>query len=95
MTEELKMQTGDSSAAEKPIAYTDIYQAPAHLRIYRSARLSLSQINALIADAYNNMLEIEEGVRDTRIPDFGGAKRRFEDAHKIEKGFWVSKGEGD
>lgn len=80
---------------EQPVVFEDIYQAPAHLRIYRSARLSLSQINSMVADAYNNKLPVEEGVRDTVIPDFGGAKVRFEKLHKIEKGFWVNKTEED
>lgn len=75
---------------EKPAVYTDIYQAPKHLRIYRSARLSLEQINEMIADAYANLLPPKEGVRDTTIPDFGGAKKRFEEGHEIENGFWVT-----
>src|SRR5690349_1193045 len=91
MGETKKAITGDSEHTEQPAVYTDIYQAPKHLRVYRSARTSLDQINALIADAYANMLPVEEGVRDTAIPDFGGAKRRFEEAHEIENGFWVTK----
>jgi hypothetical protein len=80
---------------EQPHKFGDVYEAPANLRIFRSARLSLKQINDLIADAYANMLPIEEGVRDTIIPDLGGARQRFEAAHKIQKGFWVSKTEED
>jgi hypothetical protein len=95
MSEELKSTVGNSEVEELAYVYKDIYEAPAHLRVHRSARLSLSQINALVADAYANMLPAENGVRDTAIPDFGSAKKRFEETHKIEKGFWVSKGEGE
>ena len=83
------MGTGDNMA-EQPYVYEDIYEAPAHFRVYRSARLSLNQINELIADAYANILSISE-ERETDIPDFGGAKKRFEDAHEITNGFWVKK----
>jgi hypothetical protein len=83
------------ATVEQPAVYTDIYQAPKHMRIYRSARLSLDQINALIADAYKNMLLPKEGERDTAIPDFGGAKMRFEQSHEIQNGFWVIKKEGE
>ncbi len=95
MSETQKAITGDSEHPEQPAIYTDIYQAPKHLRVYRSARLSLDQINDLIADAYANMLPVEEGIRETAIPDFGGAKTRFEETHVIEKGFWVKKGEAE
>ena len=92
MSEELtETSTTSSSAEEQPYVYKDIYEAPAHLRIIRNARPSLKQINELVADAYANKLAPEEGVRDTAIPDFGGAKNRFQEAHVIEKGFWVQK----
>lgn len=87
--EETTRETGANN--EQPAVYTDIYQAPKHLRIFRSARVSLDQINAMIADAYANMLPPKEGERDTAIPDFGGAKVRFEETHEIENGFWVEK----
>jgi hypothetical protein len=90
-----RLEVGNASAPEAAYVYQDIYEAPKHLRIFRSARLSLSQINDLIADAYAHMLQPEEGVRDTVVPDFGGARNRFEQAHKIEKGFWVKKTEED
>jgi hypothetical protein len=80
---------------EQPHVFEDVYQAPAHMRIFRGARLNLKQINDMIADAYANKLPIEEGVRDTIIPDFGGARNRFEAAHKIQKGFWVLKTDED
>lgn len=80
---------------EKPHVFTDIYEAPANLRMYRSARLSLQQINDLVADAYANKLPVEEGVRDTILPDIGGAKQRFEATHKVKSGFWVKKTEED
>jgi hypothetical protein len=83
--------TGDAPVKEQPTVYTDIYQAPKHLRVFRSAKLSLKQINDLIADAYSNMLPVEEGVRDTEIPDFGNAKNRFQEAHVIKDGFWVER----
>jgi hypothetical protein len=76
---------------EQPYVFKDIYQAPAHMRIYRGARLSLDQINEMIADAYANKLPAEEGVRDTAIPDYGNAKKRFEEKHEIVTGFWVKK----
>ena len=74
---------------EQAYVYQDIYEAPKHLRIHRSARLSLEQINELVADAYSNMLPKEEGVRETPIPDFGGAWSRFEEKHRVDSGFWV------
>lgn len=81
----------EAVVSEQPAVYTDIYQAPKHFRVHRSARLSLEQINNLIADAYVNMLPPEEGIRETNIPDFGGAWKRMEEAHEIENGFWVEK----
>ena len=78
---------------EQPAVYTDIYQAPKHWRLHRGARLSVDQINQIIADAYANMLPVEPDVRDTAIPDFGGARARFEEKHAIEKGFWVERKE--
>jgi len=79
--------TGPSEQEEQPAVYTDIFQAPVHLRLYKNARLSLKQINDIVADAYAN--KIPSG--DSAIPDFGGAKVRFEATHKIEKNFWVQK----
>jgi hypothetical protein len=93
MNKELTPITGNNASEEQAHIYSDIYEAPSHLRVIRSARLSLAQINALVADAYANKLPVEEGIRDTEIPDFGGAKKRFEETHKIEKGFWVTKEE--
>lgn len=81
--------TGRNETIEPPAVYTEIYEAPAHLRKYRSARLSLQQINDIIADAYTN--RIESG--DTTLPDYGGAKKRFENTHEIVSGFWVNKKE--
>jgi hypothetical protein len=85
--EENQPVTGPSETEETPANYTDVYEAPSHLRILRGARLSLAQINELVADAYNN--RITSG--DSTIPDFGGAKRRFEQKYEIEKRFWVAK----
>lgn len=79
--------TGRNESVEEPAVYNEIYEAPAHLRKYRSARLSLGQINSIIADAYKH--RIESG--DTTLPDYGGAKKRFEENHEIVTGFWVDK----
>ena len=83
----MEVITGPNQTEEQPAVYTEIYQAPTHLRILRGARLSLAQINELVADAYAN--KIQSG--DAFLPDFGGAKRRFEETHEIEKRFWVNK----
>lgn len=82
--------TAIAANTESPSVYADIYEIPVSLRTYRSAKLSLAQINELVADAYAHMLKTEEGIRDTEIPDFGGAKVRFAASHHIEKGFWVN-----
>jgi hypothetical protein len=74
--------TGDAPEKEKPVVYKDIYEVPEAWRTYRSARLSVPQINEIIKDAYHNSLA-------NGLPDYGGAKERFEAAHTIEDGFWV------
>ncbi len=86
-------ETKETVNTEQPAVYTDIYQAPKHWRLHRGARLSVDQINEIIADAYDNMLSAEPDVRETAIPDFGGARARFEEKHSIENGFWVEKKE--
>ena len=87
MSDEVETVTGANEQEEVAATYTDIYEAPTHLRILRGARLSLAQINELVKDAYDN--RIQSG--DTTIPDIGGAKRRFEQKYRIENRFWVSK----
>ena len=62
--------------------YTDINQVPVPWRSYKSARLNLTQINEIMADAFAN------ATGDS--PDYGGAKARFAESHHIEQGFWIS-----
>jgi hypothetical protein len=76
--------TGDAPEKEQPVVYKDIYEVPEAWRTYRSARLSVAQINSIIADAY-------ESSPNNGLPDYGGAKERFGQHHIIENGFWVEK----
>lgn len=83
-----KPVTGDSPEGEVAPVYENIYDVPASWRTYRSARLSIAQINSIMADAYDNKIDPGDGAP---IPDYGGARERFEQSHTIEDGFWVGK----
>lgn len=64
--------------------YTSINEVPKPWRTYKSARLSLDQINSIISDANDNLTE-------SGVADLGGARRRFSENHEIVEGFWVKK----
>jgi hypothetical protein len=70
--------------------YHDINEVPIKWRTLKSARLSLQQINDIMADAYDHTLATQTDEGQTiKIPDFGGARQRFTETHEIEEGFWV------
>jgi hypothetical protein len=68
----------------EPYLYTDISEVPYVWKFLKGARLSLDQINSIITDAYDN--QIASG--DSYIPDYGGAKKRFQESHVINTDFW-------
>jgi hypothetical protein len=74
--------------------YTELHQAPETLRRVDNVPLSIEQLNALLADAYEHGQTIdpvepedEPGFR----PDIGAAKRHFRETHTVEGGLWVAK----
>ena len=69
----------------EPYLYTDIAEVPYIWKFLKGARLSLKQINDIIVDAHDN--QIASG--DTYIPDYGGAKQRFQESHIISSDFWA------
>lgn len=78
-----------TSTDEQAPVYTDMFgenSPPAPFKVYMGARLSLDQVNAIMADAYEHKITSGDSV----IPDFGGARKRFADNHHIEQGFWVT-----
>lgn len=82
--------TGAAEQEEVAPVYTDMFgenSPPAPFKTYRSGRLSLQQINNMMADAYAHKLE----AGDSLIPDFGGARERFAAKHEIVNGLWVAK----
>lgn len=76
--------------------YETINQVPKPWRTYKSAKLSLEQINGIVADAALHAIQTTnpDGTLLCEVPDLGGARRRFADSHHIDSGFWVSGAEG-
>jgi hypothetical protein len=68
----------------EPYVYNSINEVPKTWRSYKSALLSLNQINEIMKDAYEN-------AKEENLPDYGGAKQRFAETHEIVEGFWVRK----
>jgi len=82
--------TGDAEIEEQAPIFSESspYDVPESWRTYKSARLSVPQINAILADAYAHKITFGDSV----IPDYGGARLRFEGTHEIVDGFWVGAG---
>jgi len=91
MTEQSKTITGDAETVEQAPVFSESnpYEVPASWRSYKSAKLSVRHINSILADAYQHKITSGDSV----IPDYGGARARFEENHEIVDGFWVDKGE--
>lgn len=79
--------------------YQSINEVPASWRSHKSARLSLAQINEIMADAHANpittktRIDNEDGTEEviaSETPDYGGARRRFAESHHIENSFWLA-----
>jgi hypothetical protein len=64
--------------------YQTLNEVPVPWRTYKSARLSLNQINEIMKDAAENSITAD-------VMDLGGARRRFSESHEIVYGFWVIK----
>ena len=82
-----------ATSEETAPVYADMFgenSPPAPFKMLRGARLSLDQINGIMADAYAHKITSGDNV----IPDFGGARQRFIETHQLEKGFWVAKTPG-
>lgn len=71
----------------EPYTYKDLNEVPPHWRTYKGAKLNIDQINAIVADAYKHMIVGEESI----IPDYGGARERFNQENQIEDNMWISK----
>lgn len=86
--EEVPVVTGDSPVEEQAPVFSaqNPYEIPLAWRTYKSAQLSVGHVNAIMQDAYANKIE----TGDSTVPDFGGAKERFELDHEIVDGFWVN-----
>lgn len=78
--------------------YQNTNEVPRPWRTFKSARLSLAQINAIMEDAHTNPVKSETELVSAEgeitkapieIPDFAGARRRFAESHHIENSFWV------
>ena len=72
---------------EEYYVYENLNEVPDKWKAYKGAKLSLEQINAIIADAYNNVITKGE----VTIPDYGGARERFSETHVIINSLWASK----
>ena len=69
----------------KAHTFTDMNDVPEPWRVWRGAKLNLEQVNSIIEDAYDNQFEQEGSL----IPDYGGARARFEEKHEIVESLWV------
>ena len=65
--------------------YKSLNHVPRRFQSIRASRLTLEQINAIVADAR----EASSGAGDF-AHHFGKAKGRFTDTHKVVNGAWVS-----
>jgi hypothetical protein len=62
--------------------FADLNAVPQEIAVHQGARLSLDQVNTLIARAYA-LSEIENS------PDLGAAWSEFRESHYVENTIWV------
>ena len=72
-----------------PYIYPDLNEVPAPWRTLQGGRLSLDEVNGIIADAYAWGSLDDHGAF---VPDLGGARVRFISAHVLVDGLWARKG---
>lgn len=71
--------------------YKDLNEVPHPWQSLQGGRLSLEQVNAILADAHANGRTNEHRHF---LPDHGGARQRFMATHCLVDGWWAIKTEG-
>jgi hypothetical protein len=75
-----------------PYTYASLNEVPAAWRSLRGTRLTVAQVNEIMAKAYElgYWQENAAGEPVCFVPDYGGARNLFAERHTVVDGLWIA-----